>query len=111
VVPFPTDADLPVAAVYRRALLAYDPEAEPGFVSFEGYLAGRLAVVGLESCGREVSRACFLERFDSSDVIDIEGFTLGYGLGDNQGSDKVFLTAIGRDGDYYPAATLKDVQR
>ena len=111
VVPFPTDADLPVAAVYRRALLAYDPEAEPGFVSFEGYLAGRLAIISLESCGREVSRACFLERFDSSEVIDIEGFTLGYGMGDNQGSDKVFLTAIGRDGDYYPAATLKDVQR
>ena len=111
VVPFPTDADLPVAMAYRRALLAYDPEAEPGFVSFEGYLAGRLAIISLESCGREVSRACFLARFDSSDVIDIEGFTLAYGLGDNQGSDKVFLTAIGRDGDYYPAATLKDVRR
>ena len=111
VVPFPTDADLPVAVVYRRALLAYDTEAEPGFVSFEGYLAGRLAIIGLESCGREVSRACFLERFDSCDVIDIEGFALGYGMGDNQGSDAVFLTAIGRDGDYYPAATLKDVPR
>ena len=42
VVPFPTADRLPVAAAYRRALAAHAPEARPGFVSFEGYLAGRL---------------------------------------------------------------------
>ena len=106
VVPFPTDDSLPVVGAYLRALAAHDPEAVPGFVSFEGYLAGRLAVAGIAGCGAEVTRECFLEGLRASDVIDIDGFQLRYGDGDNQGSDAVFLTRIGPDGAYRPAATL-----
>ena len=92
VVPFPTDDSLPVVSSYLSALSAYDPDAAPGFVSFEGYLAGRLAIAGLDGCGPDVKRVCFLESLRSADVIDIDGFQLRYGDGDNQGSDKVFLT-------------------
>ena len=106
VVPFPTDDSLPVVGAYLRALAAYDPEAVPGFVSFEGYLAGRLAVAGVAGCGAEVARECFLGSLRGSDVIDIDGFQLRYGAADNQGSDAVFLTRIGPDGRYRPAATL-----
>ena len=106
VVPFPTDDSLPVAGSYRRALAAYDPAAEPGFVSFEGYLAGRLAVAGVAACGAQVTRACFLDALRAGDAIDIDGFELRYGAADNQGSDTVFLTRIGADGRYQPAATL-----
>ena len=106
VVPFPTDDSLPVVGAYLRALAAYDPEAVPGFVSFEGYLAGRLAVVGVAGCGAEVARECFLGSLRGRDVIDIDGFELRYGDDDNQGSDAVFLTRIGPDGRYRPAATL-----
>ena len=109
VVPFPTDSSLPVAAAYRRALSAYAPEAVPGFVSFEGYLAGRLAIAGLESCGPQVTRTCFLESLRLADTIDIEGFELRYGEGDNQGSDAVFLTVIGPDGRYRPINELQSV--
>lgn len=111
VVPFPTDDSLPVVRAYHRALAAYDPEAIPGFVSFEGYLAGRLAVAGLERCGRDVSRACLFESFRSTEPYDIEGFRLSYGAGDNQGSDQVFLTVLGPDANYHPAETLRDVPR
>lgn len=100
VVPFPRDASIPVVARYQAALSAYDPQAEPGFVSLEGYLAGRLAIYGLESCGRELSRECFIESLHTSEVIDLGGFRLKYGPGDNQGSDEVFLTVIGEDGTY-----------
>ena len=110
VVPFPTDGSIPVVDAYRRALAAYDPEAVPGFVSLEGYLAGRLAIAGLESCGREVTRNCFLDRLHRADVIDLDGFELHYGRGDNQGSDAVFLTVIGQDGRYHPIKTLQDVE-
>ena len=37
----------PIAGPWRRTR----PDARPGFVSFEGYLAGRLAIVALELCG------------------------------------------------------------
>ena len=107
VVPFPSDATLPVADAYLRALAAYDAEAVPGFVSFEGYLAGRLAVAGVQGCGTAPARDCFLDSLLGSDAIDVDGFTLRYGASDNQGSDAVFLTRIGSDGRYHPATRLQ----
>ncbi len=109
VVPFPLDEEVPIVSAYHRALSAYEPDAVPGFVSLEGYLAGRLAIKGLDNCGSEVSRACFLDGVRNAGVIDIEGFELRYGADDNQGSDAVFLTVIGQDGQYRPASTLLDV--
>ena len=106
VVPFPTDDSLPIVASYLSALAAYDPDAVPGFVSFEGYMAGRLAAAGLDRCGRAVDRACFLDILNGVELIDIDGFGLRYGAGDNQGSDSVFLTVIGDDGKYHPVETL-----
>ena len=106
VVPFPTDDSLPVVSAYLSALAAYDPDADPGFVSFEGYLAGRLALAALDRCGQDVDRACFLDILSGAKDIDIDGFSLRYGAGDNQGSDSVFLTVIGRDGKYHPVEVL-----
>ena len=107
VVPFPTDASTAVVSSYLNALSAYDRFADPGFVSFEGYLAGRLAIEGLERCGPSVDRSCFLEILNSSDEIDIDGFKLRFG-DDNQGSDEVFITVIGEDGEYHPVTTLSN---
>ena len=108
VVPFPADDSIPIVAAYHRALQSYDPTAEPGFVSLEGYMAGRLAIAGVESCGQEVDRKCFLDNIRGSGPIDLDGFILEYGETDNQGSDKVFLTVIGRDGAYHPIDNLEN---
>ena len=108
VVPFPTDNTLPVGIAYRRALTAHVPEATPGFVSYEGYLAGRLAIAALERCGGEVNRTRFLNSLRGADTIDLDGFELRYGANDNQGSDAVFLTVIGIDGSYRSIQTLRD---
>ncbi len=107
VVPFPTDSSLPIVESYLKALSEYDPEATPGFVSLEGYMAGRMAIAGLDGCGRDVSRDCFLSILKASEAIDIDGFALRFGEGDNQGSDSVFLTVIGSDGKYHPTETLR----
>lgn len=106
VVPFPEDGSIPVVSRYHAALANYSPEAEPGFVSLEGYLAGRLAIFGLEACGPELNRQCFIDALHTSDVIDIDGFQLKYGPDDNQGSDSVFLTVIGPDGTHHQAEKL-----
>ena len=108
VVPFPNDLSQPIVRSYRSALSSHAPRELPGFVSLEGYLAGRLAIAGLEGCGRDLSRQCFLDSLTSADTIDLDGFTLGYGEDDNQGSDTVFLTVLGSDGEYYPIQTLQD---
>ena len=100
VVPLPTDRDNPVVASYLDALAEVDAVAGPGFVSLEGYLAGRLAIERLEACGANVSRACFLDVFGASTPVEIDNITLEFGPNDNQGSDQVFLTRIGADGEY-----------
>ena len=108
VVPFPTDNIPRVGIAYRQALAAHAPEVTPGFVSYEGYLAGRLAIAALERCGPEVNRTQFLNSLHSADTIDLDGFELRYGESDNQGSDAVFLTVIDRDGSYRSIQTLRD---
>ena len=111
VVPFPEDDSLPVVNAYLDALANHDPNAEPGFVSLEGYLAGRLVISTLEQCGDEVDRSCLLEQLVDRGDLDIDGFSLQFGEGDNQGSDKVFLTVIGSDGQYHPVETLHETAR
>ncbi len=111
VVPFPTDDSIPIVSAYLDALAAFEEEALPGFVSFEGYLAGRLAIAGLDRCGREVDRDCFLEELYRSEPIDLNGFELRFGDNDNQGSDTVFLTMIDDSGGYVPIETLNSFRR
>ena len=111
VVPFPTATEPAIVGSYRGALAAHAPRAEPSFVSFEGYLAGRLAIAALTGCGRAVSRSCLLDNLRRADVIDLEGFELRYGDGDNQGSDAVFLTVLDSNGQYRPIRSLKGVTK
>ena len=100
VVPLPGGDSIPVLAEYRAALAAYDATAEPGFISLEGYLAGRLAIEGLELCGSNVTRECFLSAVQNAGTIDLSGFSVMFGPMDNQGSDAdaVILSQIGPDG-------------
>lgn len=114
VVPFPHDESIPVVASYTEALAALDPKAEPGFVSLEGYIAGRVAIAGLEACGVDLTRDCFLENILGAGLFDIDGFAVDFGSEadravDNQGSDAVFLTVIGADGAYRPEAAMGDI--
>ncbi len=109
VVPFPTGDAMRASAQYRAALKAHDPDAVPGFVSFEGYLAGRLVAHAVGQCGAQVDRHCLLAALQTGGAIDLDGFVLNYGSGDNQGSDRVFLTAIGQDGEFVPVSALTDV--
>ena len=106
VVPFPTASRPRIAATYRSALRAHAAQAEPGFVSFEGYLAGRLAIEALERRGREVDREGFIQALRDTGDIDLDGFRLAFGDRDNQGSDAVFLTVIDESGRYRAATRL-----
>ena len=113
VVPFPRDTAIPIVARYHAALKAADGAAQPGFVSLEGYLAGRLAVDALRAStapagdgeGALPTREAFLRTLEESGPIDLGGFEVEYGPGDNQGSDRVFLTTI-RGGGFVPVTRL-----
>jgi branched-chain amino acid transport system substrate-binding protein len=100
VVPLPDDVKVPLVARYQRALKAVNPNAAPGFVSLEGYIAGRLVVEALNKLGNSVTRAGLLSTIRDVGVFDLDGITLSYGPGDNQGMDKVYLTVIQPDGSF-----------
>ena len=108
VVPLPDDSETAAVAEYLAAVSAIDPDFVPGFVSLEGYLAGRLAIAGLEACGAELTRECFMDAFEASQSIDLSGVSLHYGPGDNQGSDDVLVTVIDQHGRLVPVTDLGD---
>ncbi len=100
VVPFPWDSSLPIVKEYTKALKAYDGSAEPGFVSLEGYIVGRLTVDALKKAGKELTRQAFLDAVYQTGQFDFGGAVLEYGPGDNQGMGEVFLTVIQKDGSF-----------
>ncbi|RPE62917.1 amino acid/amide ABC transporter substrate-binding protein (HAAT family) [Pacificibacter maritimus] len=100
VVPQPWDTSIPVVADYQAALKAHDPSVEPGFVSLEGYLTGRLAIEALKAAGSDLTRETYLSAMSGLRDVDFGGFPMVFGPGDNQGSDGVFLTRILPDGSF-----------
>ena len=100
VVPTPDSRDLLIAWQYREALRKFDPLEKPGFVSFEGYLAGRMTIRLLEKAGQELTRTKFMQAMHSMSFEDLNGFSLQFSATDNQGSDAVYLTMIGDDQKY-----------
>ncbi|UCG14259.1 MAG: ABC transporter substrate-binding protein [Deltaproteobacteria bacterium] len=106
VVPFPEDASVPLVAQYQKAMKAFNSKADPGFVSLEGYMVGRLVVQVLERLGDDVTREKLLTTIAQVGTFELGGIKLTYGPGDNQGMDQVFLTLIQKDGSFRPVQNL-----
>ena len=111
VVPFPWDVSLKVVADYQAAIKAIDPQAQPEFVSLEGYLVGRLAIAALEKVGRDVTRDALLKTIKETGRFDIGGLTMTYGPNDNEGLDTVFMTVIQPDGSFKAVDKLIKVSK
>jgi branched-chain amino acid transport system substrate-binding protein len=105
VVPFPWDATVPVVAAYQQAMSAMDANAKPGFVSLEGYLAGRIVVEALKRSNGPVTREGLLDSIAAA-PFDLGGLKLTYGPTSNQGSDQVFFTILQPDGSFRPVTRL-----
>jgi ABC-type branched-subunit amino acid transport system substrate-binding protein len=100
VVPFPKDAAIPVVGRYQASLKASVRDAQPGFVSLEGYLVGRAIIAALEKVNGEPTRKGLVEAVQKAGTFDLGGFKLVYSDSSNRGSDHVFLTVIQADGSF-----------
>jgi branched-chain amino acid transport system substrate-binding protein len=100
VVPFPMGTNIPVVARYQAALKAVSANAQPGFISLEGYLVGRAIVAALEKVDGEPTRAALMQAVVKAGALDLGGFKLAYNATSNRGSDEVFLTVIQADGSF-----------
>jgi ABC-type branched-subunit amino acid transport system substrate-binding protein len=105
VVPLPSDMSNPMVAAYHKAIKAVDAKAEPGFVSLEGYMVGRLVIAALEKIEGEPTRQGLLKVL-SNGTFDLGGAKLTFGPNDNQGMDEVFLTVIQKDGSFKAVKSL-----
>jgi len=90
VVPFPQDATVPVVARYHAAINASDPTAPTGFVSLEGYLAGRAIIAALGKIAGQPTRQTFVDAIQKGGPIDLGGFNLVYGDNNNAAQIKCF---------------------
>ncbi len=108
VVPLPNGDSPTVVKEYRAAMQATSPDADIGFVSLEGYLAGRMAVVAMQEAGPEPKREELLPVLRQLGRFDIGGYAIDFSQeGDLQGSETVFLTSLNRRGQYSAIATTK----
>jgi branched-chain amino acid transport system substrate-binding protein len=107
VVPFPKDAAIPVVGRYHASLKATAPDAQPGFVSLEGYLVGRAIIAALEKVNGEPTRQALVEAVQKAGSFDLGGFALSYSATSNRGSNQVFLTVIQPDGSFKAVTRLE----
>ncbi len=106
VVPFPFSENGHLSRKYQRAMTAIGGN-ERGYVTFEGYIVGRLVVEALNRVGRALDHRSFLKVFAEKE-FNIDGFRLNYGPEDNQGSTQVFLTRVSRQ-QVMPVTNLMNV--
>ncbi|WP_373288313.1 ABC transporter substrate-binding protein [Chelatococcus reniformis] len=105
VMPFPHDRSIKIVASYLDALKRSSPEAEPGYVSLEGYVVGRMVIDVLKRTGPDVTRQGFLDTIYAQPQFDLDGLRLTFGPADNQGMDEVYLTML-KGGRVVPVADL-----
>ena len=105
VVPHPENSDKPIVTQYREDLSAVAPDAEPGFVSLEGYLVGRVTAEVLGEMDGAPTRDGFLKQVEAMGTFDLGGLEFSYGPEDNQGLETIFLTRLTSDGSYETVET------
>lgn len=105
VVPFPKDVSIPIVAAFHKALRATQPDAQPGFVSLEGYMVGRTVIAALQKVNGDPTRKALMEQFANASY-DLGGFNLKFAANSNQGSDAVYLTVIEADGKFKPITKI-----
>ena len=102
-VPFPWDDSIPIVADYHAALEAYAPRGIPGIC-----VLGRATSPGasLLKSPRDADATSIVNAScricGTATSFDLGGFELQFGAMDSQGSNEVFLTVIGPDGNYHP---------
>ncbi|WP_428264640.1 ABC transporter substrate-binding protein [Haliangium sp.] len=105
VVPNIDDSSLPVVRDYHRALAEQAPQAEPSFVSLEGYIAARVFVEGLRRAPTPLTRAGVTTALAALCEVDVglgDGARIDYCDRDRQASHRVWPTALTKDGHFAP---------
>jgi hypothetical protein len=86
---------------YRDALTRYHPDQQPEFISLEGFTVGSLLAEGLRRAGRDLDTEKLVDTLESIRDYDFGmGTVINFGLGEHQGSHKVWGTIIDSQGHF-----------
>jgi branched-chain amino acid transport system substrate-binding protein len=100
VVP-PVDSGATAVLAYKKQLEKTAADEHPDAVSFEGYLAGRLLVEGLQRAGRELDAEKLVDALESIRELDLgTGAKLSFGPSEHQASHRVWGTVLDARGRY-----------
>jgi branched-chain amino acid transport system substrate-binding protein len=89
--------DLRTVALYRRALLNYEPAARPNFVGLEGFVDAMVMVEGLKRAGKELTREGLIHGIESIHEMDMglgAQLKLNYSTKEHKGFDHVIPTVV-----------------
>ena len=96
------NSNLPAAKSYRVAMGKYSKKDEPGFVSFEGYLAAQTFISGIKKVGGTLSRESLIDALESLKSFDLGvGPKAIYNVDEHQASHQVWPTII-KNGEFQP---------
>jgi branched-chain amino acid transport system substrate-binding protein len=97
VVPPYDRIEYPSVALYRQALTKYYPDAQPSFVSLEGFVDAMVLVEGLKRAGKDLTREKFISAVESIHEMNVgmgAKLILDYGPNDHKGFDSVYPTVV-----------------
>lgn len=97
VVPPYNKIDLPAVALYNKSLKKYFPQAQPNFISLEGFVDAIVFVEGLKRAGQDLTREGLIEAFESIQDLDLglgPQVRLSYAPEDHKGLDAVYYTVV-----------------
>ncbi|THB71482.1 MAG: leucine/isoleucine/valine-binding protein [Desulfobulbaceae bacterium] len=94
VVPFPWDRSRPIVSSYINALRTHRPSKSPGFVSLEGYIAGKLFGYIAGRIEGRLTREAFLKKIPELGSFQLDDFQLMYQSGAYVGSTEVILIKL-----------------
>ncbi len=97
VVPYPWDIRIPLIRQYRNAMHKYQRDYPIGFITLEGYIAGKLFAAIARAVPGELTREKFIDTMEKIGRFDLGGVVLDFGPTDHQGMESIYLTTI------YPA--------
>lgn len=93
-------ANLQIVDEYLQDLRSYDLDAQPGFVSLEGYIVAKIFVEALRRAEDPLTRESIIDAVENIEDLDIGlGSTISYSSRNHQASRTVWPTMI-QDGQF-----------
>ena len=94
VVPFPWNDQIPLVREYQQAMHKYQHNHLLGFISLEGYIAGKLFAAIANAVPGELTREKFIQTMQQTSSFDLGGVVLLFGEEHHQGMTTIELSSI-----------------